>query len=231
MMAKLKWKLWLGCAAMTGLASPVSAEAPLATTAAADTNAARALHCMTIAIAYEAGHEPLAGQEAVGEVILNRARNGAYPASVCGVVFQGSARRTGCQFTFTCDGSLRRRMSQDVFAAARASAARVLDGLADNHVNGATHYHANYVSPYWAPSLVRIAKIGAHIFYRAPGAPDVRGRYLATAETVPSLDAQGTWAIAGDAVLASVAARPATTVPITPAQPPPAFAPWGLKTN
>lgn len=230
-MAKLKWKWWLGYAAMTGFASPASAEAPLALTAAADTNATRALHCLTIAIAYEAGHEPLAGQEAVGQVILNRARNGAYPASVCGVVFQGSARRTGCQFTFTCDGSLRRRMSQEVLAAARASAARVLGGLADDHVNGATHYHASYVSPYWAPSLVRIARIGAHIFYRAPGAPDVRGRYLVTAEPLPSPDAQGAWASAGDALLASVAAPSATPVPVTPAEPPPAFAPWGLKTD
>lgn len=231
MEARRNWKLWLGYAAMIGSASSARAEAPLALTAGADTNAARALHCMSIAIAYEAGHEPSAGQEAVGEVILNRTRNGAYPASVCGVVFQGSARRTGCQFTFTCDGSLRRRMSPEVLTAARASAARVLGGLAADHVNGATHYHASYVSPYWAPSLVRVARIGAHIFYRAPGAPDVRGRYLATAEPVPSADAQGAWANAGDALLASVAARPATTVPIPPAQPLPAFAPWGLKTD
>lgn len=132
----------------------------------------RAIACLAQAISYEAGNEPVEGQEAVAQVILNRFRHPAYPKSVCGVVFQGSERRTGCQFTFTCDGSLLRPRSALSMTNATAVANRVFDGLAATLIGGATHYHANYVSPYWAPSLVRVGAIGAHIFYRMPGAPD-----------------------------------------------------------
>lgn len=139
----------------------------------------REISCMTQAIVYEAGLEPLEGQQAVAQVILNRTRSGVYPATVCGVVYQGSTRRTGCQFTFTCDGSLARRMSPKVMGAARAIAEEALQGRLPDRVGNATHYHASYVSPYWAPSLRRIGRIGAHIFYsagalvRAPGAASV----------------------------------------------------------
>ena len=138
----------------------------------AETNRARALTCLAQAISYEAGNETVAGQEAVAQVILNRLRHPAYPKTICGVVYQGSERKTGCQFTFTCDGSLRRARSALGMAQATAIAERVLNGGTSLIVGGATHYHANYVSPYWAPSLVKIASIGAHIFYRMPGAPD-----------------------------------------------------------
>ncbi len=138
----------------------------------AETNRTRALTCLAQAISYEAGNETIAGQEAVAQVILNRLRHPAYPKTICGVVYQGSERKTGCQFTFTCDGSLRRARSAQSIAFATAIAERVLSGGTSLIVGGATHYHANYVSPYWAPSLVKIASIGAHIFYRMPGAPD-----------------------------------------------------------
>jgi hypothetical protein len=128
-----------------------------------------AAECLALAISYEAGLEPVAGQEAVAQVILNRVRSPAYPDTVCGVVWQGSERRTGCQFTFTCDGSLRRPRSAAAIASARAVAVRVLAGETPDHVRGATHYHATYVSPYWAPSLTRVRQIATHVFYRAPG--------------------------------------------------------------
>jgi Cell Wall Hydrolase len=137
-----------------------------------EANHARALTCLAQAISYEAGNESVAGQEAVAQVILNRLRHPAYPKTICGVVYQGSERKTGCQFTFTCDGSLLRPRSAQSMAFAMAIAERVLAGGTSAIVGGATHYHANYVSPYWAPSLVKIATIGAHIFYRMPGAPD-----------------------------------------------------------
>jgi Cell Wall Hydrolase len=137
-----------------------------------EANRTRALTCLSQAISYEAGNETVAGQEAVAQVILNRLRHPAYPKTICGVIYQGSERKTGCQFTFTCDGSLRRPRSAQSMAFAMAIAERVLEGGTSAIVGGATHYHANYVSPYWAPSLVKIATIGAHIFYRMPGAPD-----------------------------------------------------------
>ena len=180
----------------------------------------RAIGCLASAIAYEAGFEPLAGQQAVAEVILNRARLPGYPKTVCGVVFAGSERATGCQFSFACDGSLGRTMPAAVMANARAVAAAALDGLNPAQVSGATHYHADYVSPYWAPSLIRIVKIGAHIFYRAAGTRDespVAVAFMPTGE--PAIAKLG---VTGEPVAASIA--PASQ----PAAPPPRFAPWGL---
>jgi spore germination cell wall hydrolase CwlJ-like protein len=128
----------------------------------------RALRCLTQAVYYEAGFEPMEGRFAVAQVILNRMRHPAYPNSVCGVVYQGSTR-PGCQFSFTCDGSLRRTPDPKSWAVAREIATQALSGKVATAVGMATHYHANYVSPYWAPKLTKINKIGAHIFYRWPG--------------------------------------------------------------
>lgn len=154
------------------IAVPQAAFAQVSPPDTTTANRTRALTCLAQAISYEAGNETVAGQEAVAQVILNRLRHPAYPKTICGVVYQGSERKTGCQFTFTCDGSLRRARSVQSMAFATAIAERVLSGGTSLIVGGATHYHANYVSPYWAPSLVKIASIGAHIFYRMPGAPD-----------------------------------------------------------
>jgi spore germination cell wall hydrolase CwlJ-like protein len=129
----------------------------------------RAEDCLTAAIYYEAANEPTAGQEAVAQVILNRMRHPAYPKSVCGVVYQGSERRTGCQFTFTCDGSLSRRPSASGWARAGAVAKRALSGHVADEVSSATHYHTRWISPYWSPSLIRLGEVGAHVFYRMPG--------------------------------------------------------------
>jgi len=128
-----------------------------------------AAQCLALAITYEAGLEPIAGREAVAQVILNRVRHDAYPDTVCSVVWQGAQRRTGCQFTFTCDGSLRRPRSPAAMAEAWAVAMRVLAGETPDHVRGATHYHADYVAPYWAPSLTRVRQIARHVFYRSHG--------------------------------------------------------------
>lgn len=125
--------------------------------------------CLALAIAYEAGHESDAGQDAVGQVILNRLHHPAWPKTLCGVVFQGSDRSTGCQFTFTCDGALRRRLSPAVLARATAAAERALAGTAASAVGTATHYHAYYVTPRWAARLQSAGRIGAHLFYRLPG--------------------------------------------------------------
>jgi hypothetical protein len=85
------------------------------------------------------------------------------------VVYQGSARTTGCQFTFTCDGSLRYTPMPALWKRARAVAERALSGYVDKTVGSATHYHAQYVAPYWAPTLVKMTQVGQHIFYRWTG--------------------------------------------------------------
>jgi hypothetical protein len=129
----------------------------------------RAVECLTQAIYYEAAVEGNVGQRSVAQVILNRVRHPAFPASVCGVVYQGSELRTGCQFSFTCDGSLLRKPSSAGWSRARRVAVQALQGGVEPAVGMATHYHANYVFPYWAPKLSKVAAIDTHIFYRWSG--------------------------------------------------------------
>jgi spore germination cell wall hydrolase CwlJ-like protein len=148
---------------------PNPAARPFSSAGAGAETRARALECLTSAIYYEAGQEPLAGQQAVAQVVLNRVRHPAFPSSVCGVVYQGSTRPTGCQFTFTCDGSLARAPERSSWNRAREVAQAALSGFVQPSVGNATHYHANYVAPYWAPTLAKISSIGTHIFYRWSG--------------------------------------------------------------
>ncbi|WEK47384.1 MAG: cell wall hydrolase [Candidatus Andeanibacterium colombiense] len=131
---------------------------------------ARALQCMTMAIYYEAATESDAGQRAVAQVVLNRVAHPAFPNTVCGVVFQGSERATGCQFSFTCDGSLARAPARKFWDRAQQVAAAALSGAVYAPVGLATHYHTIYIHPYWADSLTNITTIGAHTFYRWRGA-------------------------------------------------------------
>jgi spore germination cell wall hydrolase CwlJ-like protein len=129
----------------------------------------RALDCLTSAIYYEAATESDDGKRAVAQVILNRVRHPAYPNTVCGVIFQGSQRATGCQFSYTCDGSLARRPMAVYWNRARLIAQDALAGKVFAPVGWATHYHTNYVVPYWSSSLTKAAVIGTHIFYRWTG--------------------------------------------------------------
>ncbi|TAJ64166.1 cell wall hydrolase [Brevundimonas sp.] len=129
----------------------------------------RALRCLTQGIYYEAALEPTEGQEAVAQVILNRVRDPNYPNSVCGVVFEGAERTTGCQFSFTCDGALAQAPVGWAWNRARLVAERALAGAVSARVGTATHYHADYVHPWWAPTLNKLTQIGAHIFYRWKG--------------------------------------------------------------
>lgn len=135
----------------------------------ADPRFGTAVDCLTQAVYYEAASEPDAGQRAVAQVVLNRVRHPAFPNSVCGVVYQGSHLPTGCQFTFTCDGSLARQPSRGGWARARRVALAALSGWVEAPVGLATNYHADYVVPYWASSLRKVRTVGRHIFYTIGG--------------------------------------------------------------
>jgi spore germination cell wall hydrolase CwlJ-like protein len=137
----------------------------------------QALGCLTAAVYYEAANEPRGSQEGVAQVVLNRVRHPAYPKSVCGVVFQGSERFTGCQFSFTCDGSMARTPARWKWAEARDVAEKALNGYVFAGVGSATHYHASYVMPYWSPTLIKVAQFGLHIFYRPAGPALLNARY------------------------------------------------------
>lgn len=149
--------------------SGAPAAKPFVLQARNDAERARALRCMTQAVYYEAALEPRAGQEAVAQVVLNRMRHPEYPNSVCEVVYQGWERWTGCQFSFTCDGSLLKAPMALYWRQAESVAKAALNGHVAATVGTATHYHADYVMPYWRPSLTKVGQIGAHIFYRWPG--------------------------------------------------------------
>lgn len=128
----------------------------------------RAIDCLAAAVLYEAG-DTAEGQRAVAQVVLNRLRHPAFPKTVCGVVFEGSERVTGCQFTFTCDGALARVPNPAAWARARALATMMLDGAVDRRVGHATHYHTDWVVPYWSGSLDKITAVGTHLFFRWRG--------------------------------------------------------------
>ncbi len=155
-------------AAIPALADAVSAARPFAIPVSSPERA-RAVRCLTQAIYYEAALEPRAGQEAVAQVVLNRVRDPNFPASVCGVVFQGADQSTGCQFSFTCDGSMARAPVAWAWKNSQDVAERALNGYVAASVGTATHYHADYVAPYWRPTLIKLEQIGRHIFYRWRG--------------------------------------------------------------
>ena len=130
---------------------------------------ARAVDCLAAAVYYEAGDDAV-GERAVAQVVINRARHPAFPKTICGVVFQGSERSTGCQFTFTCDGAmLRYRPSAAAWKRAQDVARMALDGSVYKPVGHATHYHTDWVVPYWSASLEKITAVESHLFFRWAG--------------------------------------------------------------
>lgn len=128
----------------------------------------QAIDCLATAAIYEAGDDRR-GQRAIIQVVLNRVRRAGFPKTICGVVYQGAQRTTGCQFSFTCDGSLARRPEHSGWPGARRAAKRALSGYVFAEVGRATDYHADWVVPYWRDSLAKVARINTHLFY-------VRGR-------------------------------------------------------
>lgn len=128
----------------------------------------RAIDCLAAATWYEAGDDAV-GQRAVAQVVINRMRHPAFPKSICGVVFQGQERRTGCQFTFTCDGAMNRTPSPAAWVRAREVARMALNGSVYAKVGHSTHYHTDWVVPYWSASLDKVAEVHTHLFFRWTG--------------------------------------------------------------
>lgn len=122
--------------------------------------------CLSEAIFYESRSEGKDGQKAVAEVIQNRVRSKHYPNSICGVVYQGSQRRTGCQFSFTCDGSMDRSPKGETWKRAQSVAALAMTGGITPMTDRATHYHNLDVMPVWSDTLVLTKTIETHKFYR-----------------------------------------------------------------
>ncbi len=211
------------------LADPIAAR-PFSLGNALDQS--RDLDCLTQAVYYEARGEGGDGMRAVAQVVLNRVRHPAFPKTICSVVFQGAGRRTGCQFSFTCDGSMRGGVSRAAWNRARDIASKALSGSVFAGVGNATHFHTTGVSPMWRSSLIRVSQVGNHLFYRFGGraGSGAAFTYAARPSVAPeaprliqaSLDPTGPVREAGGiaySLLVAQEGRPAQTTP-PPASPP-----------
>ena len=223
--------------ALRGPINALPVAAPFRLAGALETS--RELECLTQAVYFEARGETPAGQAAVAQVVLNRVRHPAFPKSVCGVVFQGAGKRVGCQFSFACDGSMRRGRETAAWKRAQKVASRALSGAVVASVGNATHFHTTNVAPNWGPRLIRTAEVGMHVFYRlgrsvgsAPKAQD-RVQYASyTATPQPKIEVESDMRLAmvkaeaaAEAGHAAAAQVPAPNVAKDAAEPTPKLLP------
>jgi spore germination cell wall hydrolase CwlJ-like protein len=137
-------------------------------------------HCMAMNIYHEARSDSLAGKFAVADVVLNRVRDDRYPKTICGVIYQGDHKpswkdssqlvpvRNRCQFSWYCDGKNDTPLDADSWNEAVLISSQIIkNGKHRGLTESATHYHADWIEPYWAPTLQQVGTIGSHIFYRA----------------------------------------------------------------
>lgn len=171
----------------------------------------RQLDCLAQAVYYEARGESPAGQAAVAQVVLNRVRHPAFPKSICSVVYQGAQAGRGCQFSFACDGSLRRPREAGAWKRAERVATRAMSGSVMAEVGNATHFHTTGVAPAWGPRLMRVGQVGLHIFYRFGGRAGAPGAFTRT----PDISAPADPTM--DLVVASLSASQATGVALAAA--------------
>jgi hypothetical protein len=116
--------------------------------------------CLANAVYFEARSEPIEGQLAVAEVVLNRAASGRYPTDLCSVITQKA------QFSFIRRGKFpRANRDSEAWKKAVAIAAIARQKLAGSLPSGVLWYHASYVSPSWGKRLTKQSQIGLHIFY------------------------------------------------------------------
>ena len=133
-----------------------------------------ALMCMAANIYHEAKNQPMVGQIAVAQVVMNRANDSRYPDNVCDVIKQGLTYKNGkvvlgkCQFSWYCDG---KKDDVDKKSEKWRNSLRYASMVKTNRITldvteGATHYHATYVRPAWARTKTKTVRINRHIFYR-----------------------------------------------------------------
>ena len=180
--------------------------------------AERERRCLATAIYFEARGEPVRGQVAVAQVVLNRVRSPLFPETICGVVYQGQMQK-GCQFSFTCDGHTDIPRDKQQWSLAQDIAKQIMAGeLWLPEVGYSTYYHANYVSPGWANSMSKIDKIGRHIFYKKRNE-----NYMVQEASAGPADATAEGASEGSSVLtltptlSLVSAVAGSSTPSTPA--------------
>lgn len=122
--------------------------------------------CLSEALYFEARGETVKGQFAVAEVIMNRVESQRFPDTLCGVIHQGTGKKYQCQFTYTCDGREEVIAEKKAYERVSKVARAIVDGMAGDLTDGATHYHTTAVRPSWARVYTKTARIGVHLFYR-----------------------------------------------------------------
>ena len=133
-----------------------------------------ALMCMATNIYHEAKNQPMVGQIAVAQVVMNRAKDSRYPDNVCDVIKQGLTYKNGkvvlgkCQFSWYCDGKKDDvdKKSEKWRNSLRYASMVITNRITLDVTEGATHYHATYVRPAWARTKTKTVRINRHIFYR-----------------------------------------------------------------
>lgn len=161
-----------GSAYALALVDPSAAGSPLESTEgqqhiSAFLNNDRQFQCLAEGVYFEARGETRQGQVAVAQVIMNRVNHDEFPDTICGVVYQNQHWRNRCQFSFACDGVPERITERGAWSVAEGVSRQVLEGrdLIET-IEESTHYHAAYVRPRWAPRMIRLDRVGLHIFYK-----------------------------------------------------------------
>ena len=176
---------------------------------------ARDLDCLTQAVYYEARGESARGQAAVAQVVLNRVRHPAFPKTICAVVFQGAGRhKVDCQFSFVCDGSMRRTRDQEAWGEAQHIAARALSGVTLADIGAATHFHATRLGDQWGDGLVRVATVGLHVFYKfGHRHPDFQAQVFEASASKPEPRQAEIKPVLASLIPTASAAEPPNTLP------------------
>mgnify|MGYP003116086090 FL=1 len=131
------------------------------------------LACLALNIYHEARDQPIEGQVAVAQVVMERVKSNKYPNSICEVVMQGPTYswsinypiKHRCQFSWYCDGLSDRPKDMTAYLNSVDVAEKTLHGL-KNVVKGSVHYHSVKVKPWWSKYKIRVTQIGDHIFYK-----------------------------------------------------------------
>jgi hypothetical protein len=174
----------------------------------------RERRCLSTAIYFEARGEPLQGQIAVGQVIMNRVRSPQFPQTICGVVYQGQMA-PGCQFSFACDGKPDTPRQDSHWALAQKLARQITSGQVWlPEIGYSTFYHADYVSPQWKSAMNRIDTIGRHIFYKKRNEKP----YIVQEASATPAEAATTLSLASAPAVASISATPALSLGAPPSE-------------
>lgn len=144
------------------------------TLAASDENGER--YCLAQNIYFESANQPFAGRVAVANVAVNRSKDAQFPSTICDVVYQAKLRenwkgnmvpiRNKCQFSWYCDGKSDEPTDSTTWMESLHIADLVISGKMPDITSGSLWYHADFVSPYWAPYLTEVVTIDNHIFYK-----------------------------------------------------------------